>query len=46
MPAEVKRASDAGFNAYVVKPIRVDDFLLKFDALLASRSGSAVMIAA
>ena len=34
MPADIKRAFDAGFAAYVVKPINVDDFLVKFDAVL------------
>ena len=38
MPAEVKRAFDAGFSEYVVKPISIEDFLTKFDALIATKN--------
>lgn len=37
MPAEIKRAFDAGFSAYVVKPISIEDFLTKFDALISAK---------
>ena len=42
MPEDVERAKQAGFDGYVIKPIRINSFLLEIPDILAKKSSTSL----
>ena len=39
MPSDVKAGIEAGFNEYITKPIKIDDFFEIIDQILPQKTG-------